>query len=461
MPAPFCHCQCKMCRAPGSLHCHAFPRCGAPQQQRQVKSVSSLAEPDIVRTLARLRTDSGSHAPSVGQLEEALPGLVEIDACFLANPYATTEVLNRLQTLPVSQLTRMVAHYPSQASVIAKVLAPQIGVPAEYLCLANGASEVIGALLARSGPLLLSLPTFSAYHEFASGPVMTLQLQADEDFRLDLDRLEAMVKRHSPDTVVIINPNNPDGGHVPHAELVDFVQRVHHRVDQIIVDESFGHFADEGPPTSLAPLVPALPHLIVVNSLSKSHGIAGLRLGYAVMSPDRVDTLQRNALWNLNAFAEWFCTLLGDVEFQADYEHARRRYVRETRALFAEFHHLPTIKSYPSRANFALLELDRSAAEVVGALLVHHGIYVRDCADKRGLDGNRFIRVAARTQEENRTVLRGLRSVLEQPARHPLPPVIPDLRTRNPAEQAIPSHAAQGANFDDLDLSRSQRSAII
>jgi histidinol-phosphate/aromatic aminotransferase/cobyric acid decarboxylase-like protein len=450
-----------MCRGPGSLHCHAFPNCGAPQQQRRIRSDSSPAEQDIIRALARLRTESGSHAPSVGQLETAMPGLVQIDACFLANPYATTEVLNRLQALPAAQLTRMVAHYPSQASVIAKVLAPQIGVPAEYLCLANGASEVIGALLARSGPLLLSLPTFSAYHEFAAGPVMTLQLQASEHFRLDLDRLEAMVRRHSPDTVVIINPNNPDGGHVPHAELVDFVRRVHHRVDKIIVDESFSHFAGEGPPVSLAPLVPALPHLIVINSLSKSHGIAGLRVGYAVMSRDRVETLQRSALWNLNAFAEWFCGLLGDPEFQADYERARRRYVRETRALFAAFHDLPNITSYPSRANFALIELDRSAAEVVGALLVHHGIYVRDCADKQGLDGNRFIRVAARTQEENRTVLHGLRSVLERPARHPLSPVTHDRKPRAHARTAISSLPSGSADVDAAALSRSQRSAII
>ena len=420
MPTPFCLCQCKMCRVPGSLHCHSHPNCGAPRH-RPPTSPSTLAEPQVIHTLARLRADSGSHAPSVAQLECAIPGLVQIDACFLANPYATAEVMNRLQTIPAAQLARMVAHYPSQASVIASSLAPHIGVPAECLHLANGASEVIAALLANSpGRLLLSLPTFSAYHEFAAGPVMTLQLQDSEDFRLDLNRLEAMVRRASPQTVVIINPNNPDGGLIPHAELVGFVQRVHSSVNQIIIDESFSLFASETPPMSLAPLVPDLPHLVVVNSLSKSHGIAGFRLGYAVMSPERVYVLRHSALWNLNAFAEWFCGLLGDPEFHTDYETARRRYIRDTRALFAGFDELPNVKTYPSAANFALIELDRSAAEVVGALLARHGIYVRDCADKRGLDGRRFIRVAARTREENRSVLHGLRSVLEQPPIHPL-----------------------------------------
>ncbi len=420
MPSPYCHCLCKMCRIQGSVHCHSHPNCGAPRQ-RPSASASTLGEAQVIRVLERLRADSGSHSPSVAQLESAIPGLVQIDACFLANPYAAAEVLSRLQNISARQLARMVTHYPSQASFIADGLAPHLGIPARCLHLANGASEIIAALLADSpGPLLLSLPTFSAYHEFAAGPVVTLQLQESESFRLSLDRLEAMVRLHRPHTVVIINPNNPDGGLIPHAELVGFVQRVHSRVDQIIVDESFSHFCGEAPPISLAPLVPEFPRLVVVNSLSKSHGIAGLRLGYAVTSPKRVKALQHKALWNLNAFAEWFCGLLGDPEFQSDYEHARRRYVRDTRALFTGFGELPNAKAYPSAANFALIELDRSAAEVVGALLARHGIYVRDCADKRGLDGRRFIRVSARTREENRSVLDGLRAVLDRPPIHPL-----------------------------------------
>ena len=435
MPTPFCHCQCKRCRVPGSVHCHSHPNCGA-SRPRPLTSPATFLEPQVIRTLARLRADSGSHAPSVAQLDRAIPGLVQIDACFLANPYATTEVMTRLETIPASELARMVAHYPSQVSVIAPKLAPHIGVPAECLHLANGASEVIQGLLANiPGRLLLSLPTFSAYHEFAPGPVVTLQLEDTEDFRLNLDRLEAMVRLHSPDTVVIINPNNPDGGLIPHAELVAFVERVHSKVNQIIVDESFSHFASESPPMSLAPMVPEFPQLVVVNSLSKSHGIAGFRLGYAVMNPERANALRRTALWNINAFAEWFCGLLGDPEFQKDYELARRRYVRDTRALFTGLDALPNIKAYPSAANFALIELDRSAAEVVGALLTRHGIYVRDCGDKRGLDGHRFIRVAARTREENRSVLRGLRAVLERPAIHPIAASFSqrDLRSDAPA----------------------------
>jgi len=361
-------------------------------------------EQEVVFAMRRLRAESGSHAPSVAQIERAIPRLVQVDACFLSNPYATTEVMTRLLAVPAPRWEQMLAHYPSQASVIAATVAPHLGVPAENLHLANGACEVIQALLADGcGPMLISMPTFSAYYEFAQGPVVAQQLDPRADFRLDLHELEARVNRHSPETVVIINPNNPDGGLIPHAELVGFLGRVHTKVHQVIVDESFSHFATEATPETAAGLVAEFPELVVVNSLSKSYGIPGLRLGYAVMSAQRAKALHDRSLWNLNALAEWFATLLCDPEFQQAYERARRRYVRDTRTLFADLDTLPGARAFPSAANFALLKLDRTAPEVTSALLARHGVYVRDCADKRGLhDGHRFIRVAARSQHENR-----------------------------------------------------------
>jgi histidinol-phosphate/aromatic aminotransferase/cobyric acid decarboxylase-like protein len=421
MSRPFCHCQCKMCRAPGGGHCHAHPSCGAPARAAAPDPLPRLDEHSVAEALQLLKAGSGSHSPSVAEVERAIPGLVQVDACFLSNPYATDEVMRRLRSIAPAALERMVSHYPSQGGAIASTLAPSVGVPSDQLVVANGACEVIQALLARApGPLLLSLPTFSAYYEFASGPVVPHELDPGQDFRLDLDELEAMVERYEPDTVVIINPNNPDGGLVPEATLIDFVRRMQGRVRQVIVDESFSHFSTDGSPPTLAPLVAELPHLVVVNSLSKSHGIAGLRVGYAVMSPLRARQIRGASLWNLNAFAEWFCGLLSDPEYRAAYEGARRRYVRATQRLFAALADLPGVRVFPSAANFALLELDRPASEVAASLLARHGVYVRDCSDKWGLDGDRFLRVAARSASENRRIVAALSEVLAAPAREPL-----------------------------------------
>lgn len=412
MPSLSCHCQCKMCRVPGGRHCGVSPRCnGAPPRPAAAPPVYD--EAGVEAALRYLKAGSGTHSPSVAEIERALPGLVSIDACFLSNPYATREVLARLRGLEHHAVERMVSHYPSQSSAIASVLSCSVGVAPEYLVAANGACEVIQALLAAAaGPVVLSIPTFSAYYEFARGPLVVHQLDSRRDFVLDLEQLEALATEHRAATVVIITPNNPDGGAVPEDALVAFLHRTRGRVEQVIVDESFAHFSTVGRPRTLAPLVPELPHLVVVNSMSKSHGIAGLRLGYAVMAPEKVRSMRRSLLWNLNAFAEWFCDLLADPGFGGAYERARRRYVRETQWLFAGLRALPGVNAYPSAANFGLLELDRPARQVAATLLARHGVYVRDCADKLGLDGERFLRVAARTESENRRILAALADVL-------------------------------------------------
>jgi histidinol-phosphate/aromatic aminotransferase/cobyric acid decarboxylase-like protein len=385
--------------------------------RRELRAAPDRHPSAVAATLRRLKSASGSHSPSVGEIERALPGLIEIDACFLSNPYATDELLARMRAIPSATLERIVSHYPAQNASIAASLAPHVGVGADSLYVANGACEAIQALLvAAPGPVLLSVPTFSAYYEFAAGPVVSHQLDPSNEFRLDLSALDAKIAHHRPQTVVVITPNNPDGRPVAEHELVAFLQRTQGRVEQVIVDESFAHFSSEDRPPTLAARVADFPHLVVVNSMSKSHGIAGLRLGYAVTAPDKVRRLRAQSLWNMNAFAEWFCELLADSGYQRAYEATRRRYVRDTRSLFARLAELPGIRAFPTAANFALLELDRSAADVCLDLLCSHGIYVRDCADKRGLGGDRYLRVASRTAAQNERIVAAFADVLSRPA---------------------------------------------
>ena len=160
--------------------------------------------------------------------------------------------MRRLRALAPRRLERMVGHYPSQSGAIASVLAPALGVPADQLVVANGACELIARLLTGGrGPVLVSLPTFSAYYELAAGPVIPHQLDPARDFRQDFEQLAALVERHQPDTVVIINPNNPDGALADQTQLVDFVTRTKGRVRRVIVDESFAAFTtlDEPAPS--------------------------------------------------------------------------------------------------------------------------------------------------------------------------------------------------------------------
>ncbi|WP_165249313.1 pyridoxal phosphate-dependent aminotransferase [Paludisphaera soli] len=385
----------------------------------------SPRESALADRLKRLKQEAGSHSPSAPTILKMIPELrMRVDACFLSNPYATELFLDNLyrEVIRPGKLRKLLEFYPSQNRVIAGKLANVLGLPADRLFIGNGAIEIIQAILHRftGRKILVNLPTFSPYHEFVrpDTEVVYNVLRKEDDFRFDVGEYIQTVRREKPDTIVLINPNNPDGGYIPHAKLTAMLEELS-EVPNILVDESFIHFACEGDGFAFRSLTRELdrfPNVMVVKSMSKDFGVAGIRAGYAVMAPERVRSLLDNGyLWNSSGLAEYFFDLYSRPEFQVDYERKRVHYVRHSHRFFKALTTLPGVHAYPTHANFALLELrrdDMTAEDLVCRLLVRRGIYARACDDKKGLEPGKFIRIASRTRSENRYVLRGLKEAL-------------------------------------------------
>ncbi len=285
----------------------------------------------------------------------------------------------------------------------------------------NGAAEIIQAILHRftREKILVNLPTFSPYYEFARPDTQVLFniLHKEDEFRFDAGAYLERVHRERPDTVALINPNNPDGGYIPHALMVELLEELQ-SVPNVIVDESFIHFACEGDGyayRSVADEVQRFPNLMVVKSMSKDFGVAGIRAGYAIMAPDRIRALLGNGyLWNSSGLAEYFFDLYSRPDFQERYERERIRFIRNSRRFFADLAKIHGLRVYPTSANFALVELQNglAAEELVCRLLIRRGIYTRTCDDKKGLDVGKFIRIAARNRPENAYIIRSLRRLI-------------------------------------------------
>ena len=283
---------------------------------------------------------------------------------------------------------------------------------AKNIFVGNGATEIIQAVLNSfvKRKIIVPVPTFSPYIEFVPEGVRIVkhELKQEKQFRLNLNELLADVSKERSDAVVIISPNNPDGGKLSFTELNKLLRSLRN-LPTVIVDESFLHFAGRKI-ESLSRLVGKYPNLIVIKSLSKDFGIAGLRLGYAVMSERRVSKLlERGYLWNISGFGEYFLELLNNSDFLREYEKARLLAVKERDDFFSALAKISELKVYPSKANSFLAELiDGSKAEhLTVVLLVRYGIYVRLCKDKVGLNGE-FIRIASRRKKENDYLIRVL-----------------------------------------------------
>jgi histidinol-phosphate/aromatic aminotransferase/cobyric acid decarboxylase-like protein len=397
-----------------------------PVGSRHSGLVLTERESEILEVMAELKAQSGSHAPSLFSLGDRLPDVdLKVDACFLSNPYATDLFIERLTSdlLDTGDLRKVLESYPSPNNQIAMHLENAIGVDHSNIFVANGAVEVIQAALHRFAGTRVAviLPTFSPYYEYLlpNQECFFYRLSRDDDFALDPDDFIKFVRDNRIDTVCLINPNNPNGGYVPADDMLNLLDALA-ELELVILDESFVDFAYEDDllnRSSLAEQVVAKPNVVLVKSMSKDFGIAGLRAGYAVMSPERVRALVSNGfLWNISGLAEFFFRLFSEADFQDSYVATRLRYLDEAISFFGKLKDVPGIRTYSTKANFCLVELDSTIRIdlFVPLLLIRHGVYVRDCRDKIGLDDGQFVRIASRKGFENELILDALTDLTQQ-----------------------------------------------
>jgi len=268
----------------------------------------SKEELQLAYKINQVKEAAGGHSPSTFTLNSKLPELnIKIDACFLSNPYATDLFLKYLDNdlIKTGKLRDLLEFYPSQNSVIAEFVSKIIHVNKENIFIGNGATEIIQAILHRfvKRKIIISIPTFSSYYEFAKKDteIVYYRLKKENGFLYDVDDYINFVKKHKPDTIVIINPNNPNGGYIKYKELRYIVNSLK-EVDNIIIDESFIHFAFEDDNYSLlsaTELYKEFSNIIVVKSMSKDFGVAGIRAGYAVMDRYRVSDLLETDIYGI------------------------------------------------------------------------------------------------------------------------------------------------------------------
>ena len=245
--------------------------------------------------------------------------------------------------------------------------------------------------------------------------VVYYQLRKEDDYSLTTEEYLKFIKDEKPDSVVIINPNNPNGGYLEYKDLRYILNNLK-EIENIIIDESFIHFAFEDSEYSLisaTELFKEFSNVIVIKSMSKDFGIAGIRAGYAVMDKYKVSNLLKNGfLWNSSGLAEYFFRLYKQENFIEEYEIVRKKYIDEAQLFFKELSKIKEIKVSPSMANFALIELldGSTSADFVSKMLIKYGVYTRTGSDKIGLNGE-YIRVASRTKEENKVIIESIQDM--------------------------------------------------
>lgn len=206
--------------------------------------------------------------------------------------------------------------------------------------------------------------------------------------------------------LLINNPHNPTGI----LWSADAIANCCKQFKWVVVDEAFMDFLPSDAQQSLIDRVGDHPNLVVVRSLTKFYSLPGLRIGYAVAHPEHVQRWQQwRDPWPVNALAEVAAiAALGDRQFQ---DQTIEWLKKARRHLFRGLGDLEPLQPYPGSANFLLVRSQVSVPLLQARILKRHRILIRDCLSFDGL-GDRYFRVAVRTQDDNQALIQALNDCL-------------------------------------------------
>jgi threonine-phosphate decarboxylase len=281
---------------------------------------------------------------------------------------------------------------------LAQSVARYAGVSPQRVVVANGFVPLLEAIL-RILPIrscLLPIPAFVEYRKSlarAQVAITPLQLTPESNFAYDIDTMT----HGEPDAILLANPQNPSGVLCDLETMLRLIRNAAEKNIYVLLDEAF---IDYAPDQSLVTHIDRFPNLIVFRSVTKFHGIPGLRVAYAVTNPLIAQKFRESlAPWPITSLASRaVVAALEDDEYAARTRELNQRRRAELQLQIETL----GMHVYPSAANFLLFRLPSSIDPLGfwGRLIEEHRVVLRFCANYEGLSPRHF-RVAVKTDREN------------------------------------------------------------
>jgi len=304
-----------------------------------------------------------------------------------------------------SPLTRWYNRYPDPMQWKVKEALSKIkGIGPEHIFLGNGSDECIDLLYrAFCNPgkdnVIINPPTYGMYEVSAHiNDVAVKKAVLRDDFQLDLVHLENLVDEHTK-IIWICSPNNPTANSIDREDIEIVLNNFH---GLVVIDEAYINFSRH---RSFIQELPDYPNLVVLQTMSKAWGLAGLRLGMAFASQAIIEVYNKvKPPYNINQATQELA--LKALEETEQVNEMIRTLVRLRGQLEQELMGIPLVeKVYPSDANFLLVKMKEARA--VYERLLQEGIVLRDRSKVELCQG--CLRITVGTEQENKELLKALR----------------------------------------------------
>lgn len=342
-------------------------------------------------------------SPIVNQLVPYTPGeQPKIDNVIKLNtnenPYGPSPLALAAMAREVGENLRL---YPNPDAQLLKVaLAEQHGITPAHVFVGNGSDEVLAhafqALLQHDAPVLFPDITYSFYPTYCSlYRVAYRSIPLAADFTLQVD--DYLTVETGNGGIIFPNPNAPTGCLLALSEVERLVAGQPDSV--VIVDEAYIDFGG----VSAIPLVARYPNLLVVQTLSKSRSLAGLRVGFAIGDPDLIIALER-VKNSFNSYPLDRVAIAGataSIKDQVYFDRTRQAVMASRGKLIVGLNALG-FEVLPSAANFVFVRHPQHDAMQLAARLRDDGIIVRHFNSARI---TQFLRITVGTDVSCQTLL--------------------------------------------------------
>lgn len=356
------------------------------------ESESNVAETAVLPQPRKLVLEMPEYHPP-------LAGREALRLDFNENTFAPSpRVLVKMQQLTAEGLTV----YPEREPV-ERVVAKHFGLASDQVLLTNGVDEAIHllacAFLDEGDEALICPPTFFMYDVSVS--MMTSQLkriQADESLAFPFERFLAAI---TPKTklIIVASPNNPTGSTISREHLLALAKAAPQAV--LMVDEAYYHFFGE----SVMEDLNDVPNLLVARTFSKAYGLASLRIGAFAGNARLIGFLRKvSSPYNINGVA---LAVLPEALDDQDYLSWYILQVHQGRERVYDVLRELGVRSWPSAANFVLMDIGPRHKELVAAMR-KRGVLLRDRSNDAGCDG--YVRITIGVEEH---VTRGIEALRE------------------------------------------------
>lgn len=265
------------------------------------------------------------------------------------------------------------AHYPDpDSSELRAQLAEFLKISPEWIVCGAGGDEMIELtmrlFLEPGDQVIDSTPTFGMYRlaaAYSRGEVV--RVARGEGFALDLPGIESAITARTK-LIVLCNPNNPSGNPTPREEII----RVLEMGPMVLLDEAYVEFYGR---TDID-LLQHYRNLVILRTMSKWAGLAGLRLGYGLMHPDvRTEMNKLKSPFNVGVAAQ--AAGMASLQDHAYLMENVRRIIAERESLYGRLQALPYGLAWPSEANFLYWSTGGVSAAELRTALLERGVLVR------------------------------------------------------------------------------------